>query len=83
MFVSIAEDRDGLQKYLSENDVQSLVYYGTPLHLQNASKKHGYKKGDFPKAEYLCDRVISLPFHQYLNEEEILLVSDMVNKYYK
>ena len=44
MFVSIAEDRDGLQKYLSKNDVQSLVYYGTPLHLQNASKKHGYKR---------------------------------------
>ena len=50
MFVSIAEDRDGLQKYLSKNDVQSLVYYETPLHLQNASKKHGYKKGDFPNA---------------------------------
>ena len=83
MFVSIAEDRDGLQKYLSENDVQSLVYYGTPLHLQNASKKHGYKKGDFPNSEYLCDRVISLPFHQYLQEEEILFVSDLVNKYYK
>ena len=83
MFVSIAEDRDGLQKYLSKNDVQSLVYYGTPLHLQNASKKHGYKKGDFPNAEYLCDRVISLPFHQYLEEDEILFVSDLVNKYYK
>ena len=83
MLVSIAEDRDGLQKYLSENDVQSLVYYGTPLHLQNASKKHGYKKGDFPNAEYLCDRVISLPFHQYLDEDEILFVSDLVNKYYK
>jgi dTDP-4-amino-4,6-dideoxygalactose transaminase len=83
MLVSIAEDRDGLQKYLSENEVQSLVYYGTPLHLQNASKKHGYKKGDFPKAEYLCDRVISLPFHQYLKEDEILFVSDLVNKYYK
>ena len=36
MFVSIAEDRDGLQKYLSKNDVQSLVYYGTP----SSSSKH-------------------------------------------
>ena len=82
MLVSIAEDRDGLQKYLSENDVQSLVYYGTPLHLQDASKKHGYKKGDFPKAEYMCDRVLSLPFHQYLKKDEILFVSGLVNKYY-
>jgi len=82
MFVSFAENRDGLQKYLSEHHVQSLIYYGTPLHLQNASKKHGYKKGDYPVAEYFCDRVISLPFHQYLKEEEILLVSELVNKYY-
>ena len=29
------------------------------------------------------DRVISLPFHQYLEEDEILFVSDLVNKYYK
>ena len=82
MFVSFAENRNGLQKYLSEHHVQSLIYYGTPLHLQIASKKHGYKKGDYPMAEYFCDRVISLPFHQYLKEEEILLVSELVNKYY-
>ena len=48
------------------------MYYGTPLHLQNASKKHGYK-GDFSNAEYLCDRVISLPFHQYLEEPRYYL----------
>ena len=78
MFVSFAENRNGLQKYLSEHHVQSLIYYGTPLHLQIASKKHGYKKGDYPIAEYFCDRVISLPFHQYLKEEEILLVSSLI-----
>lgn len=82
MFVAMAENRDQLQKYLSSNNIQSLVYYGTPLHLQRASKKHGYKKDDFPQAEYYCNRVISLPFHQYMKKKEILLICKFVNKFY-
>ena len=44
MLLSQAEKRDSLQKYLSLNKIQSLVYYGTPLHLHKATKKLGYKK---------------------------------------
>ena len=43
MFLTICEQRDKLQEYLSKHNVQSLVYYGTP-HLHGASKELGYKK---------------------------------------
>lgn len=83
MFVCQAEKRDELQKYLVANGIQSLIYYGTPLHLQEASKILNYKVGDFTNAEDICERVISIPFHQYLKSDEIEYISDKINFFYK
>jgi dTDP-4-amino-4,6-dideoxygalactose transaminase len=47
-----------------------MVYYPIPLHLQEAFKYLGYKKGNFPIAEKLCECVISLPIHTELTEEQ-------------
>jgi dTDP-4-amino-4,6-dideoxygalactose transaminase len=82
MFIIQAENRDELKKYLSNHNIESLVYYGTPLHLQAAAKNYGYKKGDFPVAESQCDKVLALPHHQNLTEEQIYYVCGVVNKFY-
>ena len=65
------EQRDGLQQYLKENGIPSMVYYPNPMHLQTAYKDSGYGKGDFPITEKLCNTVLSLPIHPYINDEEI------------
>ena len=82
MFLTLCENRDKLQKYLAKYKIQSLVYYGTPLHLHGASKKLGYKKGDFPVAENLSNKVLAFPHHQYLSERQIKFVCDKINKFY-
>ena len=82
MFITLSEKRNELQKFLASKNIQSLIYYGTPLHLHKASKVLGYKKGDFKMAEELCDKVISFPHHQYLSEEQIKFVSDSINLFY-
>lgn len=82
MFITQAEDRDRLQKYLADRGVQTLVYYGTPLHLHKAAARFGYKRGDFPVAERQCDRVLALPHMQYLSEDQIGYAADCVNKFY-
>src|SRR3546814_7542097 len=70
MFIAQCDDRDRLQKYLADHGVQTLVYYGTALHLHKAAEKFGYKRGDFPVAERQCDRVLALPHMQYLSEDQ-------------
>src|SRR6185295_17803301 len=60
------ERRDELATYLGERGVETLVYYGTALHLHPAAAQLGYQRGDFPVAEAQCDRVLALPHHQYL-----------------
>jgi dTDP-4-amino-4,6-dideoxygalactose transaminase len=82
MFITQCQKRDDLQKYLQKFNIQSLVYYGTPLHLQEASKKLGFKKGDYPKAEQYCEKVLALPHHQYLNKKQIEFVSGKIIDFY-
>jgi len=77
-----AERRDELQARLTQRGVQSLVYYATPLHLHKAASRYGYKRGDFPKAEFQADRVLALPHHQYLTDDQIAYVADSVNEFY-
>lgn len=82
MFLTQCGKRDELQACLAENGIQSLVYYGTPLHLQPAAAKFGYKRGDLPVAERQSDRVLALPHHQYLTEDQITYVAEIINKFY-
>ena len=72
------EQRTHLQKELKEQGITTMVYYPKPMHLQGAFADLGYKKGDFPVAESLCERVLSLPMHPYLNEEDIRFVANAV-----
>ncbi len=63
--------RDAVRQKLSDAAVPSMIYYPCPLHLQAAYQSLGYKKGDFPVAEFLAKSVLSLPMHTELTEEQI------------
>lgn len=72
-------ERDEIQKRLRDNDISSVVYYPTPLHLQEAVSFLGYKKGDFPVAEETSEEVLSLPMYPELEESSIRCIADVVN----
>jgi len=63
-------NRELLIEKMKEAEIPVMVYYPIPLHLQKAFEYLGYKKGDFPIAEKLCECVISLPMHTELTEEQ-------------
>ncbi len=62
-------DRDGLNTFLAERKVPSMIYYPVPNHLQKAYSYYGYNEGDFPLTEDLCSRVISFPIHTEMQPE--------------
>ncbi|MBM3598889.1 MAG: DegT/DnrJ/EryC1/StrS family aminotransferase [Alphaproteobacteria bacterium] len=82
MFISQSDDRDRLQAFLRDRGIESLVYYGTPIHLHPAAAKLGYKRGDFPVAEGQADRVLALPHHQHLTGAQIEYVAQSINQFY-
>ncbi len=77
-FTFKTDKRDDIIKELSENDIASAIYYPVPLHLQKAFAQFGYKKGDFPVCEKMCESVMSLPINPYLEDEEITIISEVV-----
>lgn len=74
--------RDELAQYLSENEIGYSIYYPLPLHLQKCFSYLGYKKGDFPVAERICEQIIALPMYPELTEDEIEFVCDKIEKFY-
>ncbi len=63
-------DRDALNKYLAEQGVPSMIYYPVPAHKQKMFDAFGGSEYNLPETDWLTERVISLPMHTELDEEQ-------------
>jgi dTDP-4-amino-4,6-dideoxygalactose transaminase len=75
-------ERDKLKEFLAKNQIGSAVFYPKPLHLQDCFTELGYRPGDLPVAERLCNEVLSLPVYPELSEDKIEHVAGTVLEYY-
>ncbi len=75
-------ERDALVKFLAEKDIPTTVYYPIPIHLQKAFDYRSYKKGALPITEALCTKVISIPMHTAIDEEQLNYISTSILSYY-
>ncbi len=78
-----AVNREAFKSYLAGKGVPSMVYYPVPLHLQKAYQAYGFKKGDFPVAESLCEKVLSFPIHTEMQEDDQKYIIDTILSYFK
>jgi dTDP-4-amino-4,6-dideoxygalactose transaminase len=83
VFCIQAEKRNKLEAYLKEKQIGSSIYYPVPLHLQKCFGYLGYKKGDFPTAEKLCETVLALPMFPELTEDEVSFVCENIKEFYR
>jgi UDP-2-acetamido-2-deoxy-ribo-hexuluronate aminotransferase len=72
------DQRERVRKGLGERNIPSFVYYIKPMHRQGAFSELAYPDSDFPITVRLCERVLSLPMHPYLTEEEVRQISQAV-----
>ena len=63
--------RDALMHKLKEKGIPSAIYYQKPMHAQKAFKNLVLSDDFYPNANYVCERVLSLPMHPYLEESEV------------
>lgn len=75
------EAREGLQAYLKEKGIPSMIYYPKAMHRQEAFAQVPSDDRDFLNTLRLCDRVLALPIHPYIKQEEIRLVADSIREY--
>lgn len=81
MFTIQHPERDRLKAYLAENGIGSDIVYPYPLHLQPCFAHLKYSEGDFPNAENLAKRCLSLPIVPELTNEEVDYVIETLNRF--
>jgi dTDP-4-amino-4,6-dideoxygalactose transaminase len=67
----VGANRDDVSAKLKNAGIGHLIYYPIPLHLQKAHSDLGFKSGDLPNAEHLCNQVLSLPIFSELTTSEM------------
>lgn len=71
-------DRDALNKFLAEHGVPSMIYYPVPAHRQKMFAAFGGAQFELKTTDWLTERVISLPMHTELSNEQLQFITTKV-----
>lgn len=74
-------DRDGLKEFLEKEAIPSMIYYPVPGHKQKMFSYFNAALQHMPVTDWLTERVISLPMHSELDEEQLTFITKKVLEY--
>lgn len=72
------DQREDLINALQASGVPSNVYYRKPLHLQPAYQHYPRADEQLKNAELACNKVLSLPMHPYLTDDQLHFICNAV-----
>jgi dTDP-4-amino-4,6-dideoxygalactose transaminase len=70
LYVVMVDKRDEFRRFLDREGIETGIHYPVPISCQPAYSHLGYSRGDFPHAEALADRIVSLPIAPHLTDGE-------------
>jgi dTDP-4-amino-4,6-dideoxygalactose transaminase len=79
LYVIRCEQRDELQEYLTQHDIQTVIHYPIPPHQQKAYSE--WNQLSFPLTEQLHQEVLSLPMSPVITREEQDVVINALNEF--
>ncbi len=82
LYVVQTAHRPALQAHLTAAGIGTLIHYPVPPHLQQAYAAAGYQRGDFPLAEALADRCLSLPLWPGMTADHVAQVAAAVAEFF-
>jgi dTDP-4-amino-4,6-dideoxygalactose transaminase len=71
-------NRDELHKFLTEHKIPSMIYYPVPAHQQKMFAQYNSSTLNMPVTDWLTQRVISLPMHTELDDEQLNYITSKV-----
>ncbi len=71
-------DRDGLNEFLAAKNIPSMIYYPVPGHKQKMFDAFNLASANLDVTDWLTERVISLPIHTELEEEQLAYITSNV-----
>lgn len=82
LYVIRCSEREELQQYLLENEIQTLIHYPVPVHLQRAYADLNIGPGSLPITEQYASEILSLPIYPELKEDDVFYVARKINEFY-
>jgi UDP-2-acetamido-2-deoxy-ribo-hexuluronate aminotransferase len=82
VLTSSKAERDALFNKLKADGVNCAIFYPSPLHTQECFAYLGYKYGDLPITETVCDTIINFPMYAELTRLEQDHVINIVKEFY-
>lgn len=79
LFVIRTKFRDKLQKYLNENNIQTIIHYPIPPHKQECYKD--FNNLSLPITEQIHNEVLSMPISPVMTQEEVKCIVDVINNW--
>jgi dTDP-4-amino-4,6-dideoxygalactose transaminase len=73
--------RDGLKQFLADNNIPSMIYYPVPGHKQKMFEQFNTALQLMPVTDWLTGRVISLPIHTEMDEDQLSFISSKLLEY--
>jgi len=71
-------DRNGLHDYLAARNIPSMIYYPVPAHRQKMFENYHSSATNLTTTDWLTERVISLPMHTELDEEQLNFITSTI-----
>lgn len=81
-YVIRCKNRDGLQKYLKNNGIETLIHYPVPIHKQQVYGGLKKRITDVHVTEKVSTEILSLPLSPWITDEEISYVCNHVSSYF-
>ncbi|MBB1303740.1 DegT/DnrJ/EryC1/StrS family aminotransferase [Pseudoalteromonas sp. SR44-8] len=79
LFVILCDERDELQKYLEDNEIQSLIHYPVAPHKQQAYEK--FNSLSLPVTENIQNCILSLPISSLLSVDQANHIIKVINDF--
>ena len=81
IFCVVVEDRDSFVKFLNLKNIPHIIHYPIPLYKAKGLANINFRYISQKQTNYFADKIISLPIHPFMKNEEILYISNQLNKY--
>ena len=79
IFAIRTKNREKLQQYLKDNEIQTMIHYPIPPHRQECYKE--WNNLSFPVTEQIHNEILSLPMSPVLTDEELDIICSVINNF--
>jgi len=82
LYVVRCQEREKLEEYLLNNEIQTLIHYPVPVHLQKAYADLNIKQGSLPITDQYASEILSLPMYPELKKDDVFYIAEKINDFY-